>query len=35
MRLYTLSYLDLTGNPLSEEQVNTLRNTLIDCEIIF
>lgn len=35
MRLYTLKRLVLSGNPLTEEQITNLRNTLVDCEIIF
>lgn len=35
LRLYTLKRLVLTGNPLTEDQIKTLRNTLVDCEIIF
>ena len=35
MTLTTLRTLILTGNPLSEEEVVMLRNTLIDCDIIF
>ena len=35
MAMTSLHTLILTGNPLSEEEVNQLRNTLIDCDIIF
>lgn len=35
LRLYTLERLVLTGNPLTPQQIATLRNTLLDCEIIF
>ena len=33
--LSTLRTLVLTGNPLSEEEVQMLRNTLVDCDIIY
>ena len=33
--LSTLRTLILTGNPLSEEEVQALRNTLLDCDIIY
>ena len=33
--LSTLRTLILTGNPLSEEEIQMLRNTLVDCDIIF
>ena len=33
--LSTLRTLVLTGNPLSEEEVQTLRSVLVDCDIIF
>ena len=35
MAMTTLRTLILTGNPLSEEEVALLRNTLLDCDIIF
>ena len=35
MRLYTLRVLDLTGNPLTSAQVDTIRSSLVDCEVIF
>ena len=35
MNLFTLRRLVLTGNPLSEEQIENLRFSLVDCEIIF
>ena len=35
MAMTSLRTLILTGNPLSEEEVTLLRNTLLDCDIIF
>ena len=35
MAMTSLRTPSLTGNPLSEEEVTLLRNTLLDCDIIF